>query len=132
MAGHPAPVTGMSTMNEPNDRSPRPAALPGSAPCRSNRGPPDPGSSLPQGPRSDPVSCRKAGETMGLFFADPLFENFAVSFGLGLGGQLGEVAAICAQISDGDDDAWYTGWSAAADRLGGRGGPPAPPAPPLG
>src|SRR3954469_14457468 len=56
---------------------------------------------------------------MGLFFADPLFEDFAVSLGLGLGGQLGEVAAICAQIGEGDDDAWYTGWSAAADRLGG-------------
>jgi alpha-beta hydrolase superfamily lysophospholipase len=54
---------------------------------------------------------------MGLFFTDPLFEEFAVSIGLGLGGQLGEVAAICAQIEDGDDDAWYTGWSTAADRL---------------
>jgi pimeloyl-ACP methyl ester carboxylesterase len=54
---------------------------------------------------------------MDLFFADPLFEDFAVSFGLGLGGQLGEVAAICAQIGEGDNDAWYTAWSAAADRL---------------
>jgi pimeloyl-ACP methyl ester carboxylesterase len=54
---------------------------------------------------------------MGLFFTDPLFEDFAVSLGLGLGGQLGEVAAICAQIGEGDDDAWYTRWSAAADRL---------------
>jgi hypothetical protein len=54
---------------------------------------------------------------MGLFFTDPLFEDFAVSLGLGLGGQLGEVAAICAQIGEGDDDAWYARWSAAADRL---------------
>ena len=54
---------------------------------------------------------------MGLFFTDPLFEDFAVSLGLGLGGQLGEVAAICARIGEGDDDAWYTAWSAAADRL---------------
>jgi pimeloyl-ACP methyl ester carboxylesterase len=54
---------------------------------------------------------------MGLFFADPLFEDFAVSLGLGLGGQLGEVAAICTQIEEDDDDAWYTRWSAAADRL---------------
>ena len=54
---------------------------------------------------------------MGLFFTDPLFEDFAVSLGLGLGGQLGEVAAISAQIGEGDDDAWYTAWSAAADRL---------------
>jgi hypothetical protein len=54
---------------------------------------------------------------MGLFFTDPLFEDFAVSLGLGLGGQLGEVAAICTQIGEGDDDAWYTAWSAAADRL---------------
>jgi predicted alpha/beta-fold hydrolase len=54
---------------------------------------------------------------MGLFFTDPLFEDFAVSLGLGLGGQVGEVAAICAQIGEGDDGAWYTAWSAAADRL---------------
>lgn len=54
---------------------------------------------------------------MGLFFTDSLFEDFAVSLGLGLGGQLGEVAAVCAQIGEGDDDAWYTAWSAAADRL---------------
>jgi hypothetical protein len=45
---------------------------------------------------------------MGLFFTDPLFEDFAVSLALGLGGQLGEVAAISAQIGEGDDDAWYT------------------------
>jgi hypothetical protein len=54
---------------------------------------------------------------MGLFFTDPLFEEFTVSLGLGLGGQLGEIAAICAPIEDGDDDAWYIRWSAAADRL---------------
>ena len=54
---------------------------------------------------------------MGLFFTDPLFEDFAVSLGLGLGGQLCEVAAICAQIESGDDDGWYSRWSAVADRL---------------
>jgi dienelactone hydrolase len=54
---------------------------------------------------------------MGLFFTEPLFEEFAVGFGLGLGGTVGEVAAICAQIPDGDDTAWFTAWSSAAGRL---------------
>jgi pimeloyl-ACP methyl ester carboxylesterase len=54
---------------------------------------------------------------MGMFFTDPLFEDFAVSLGLGLGGQIGEVATICGQIGEGDDDAWYTAWSTHADRL---------------
>jgi pimeloyl-ACP methyl ester carboxylesterase len=54
---------------------------------------------------------------MGLFFTEPLFEEFAVGLGLGLGGTVGEVAAICEQIADGDDATWYTVWSAAAERL---------------
>src|SRR4051794_7554639 len=113
MAGHPAP--GDRGVGDERDQRVGPKAdrPTRSAPCPSNRGPTAPGDSLLQGPRSDPVSCRGRGREspMGLFFADPLFEDFAVSFGLGLGGQLGEVAAICAQIGEGDNDAWYTAWS---------------------
>src|SRR5688572_22174275 len=54
---------------------------------------------------------------MDLFFADPLYEEFAVAFGLGLGGTVGEVAAICAQVPEGDDAAWFSAWSGAAERL---------------
>ncbi|MBV9357153.1 MAG: alpha/beta fold hydrolase [Chloroflexi bacterium] len=55
------------------------------------------------------------------FFQDPLFEQFASSLALGAvshgGGEPGEIAAICAQITDGDNDSWYAAWSAAADQL---------------
>ena len=58
---------------------------------------------------------------MGLFFQDPLFEDFTVSLGLGLashgGPELGVVQATCAGIVDGDEESWYTAWSATADRL---------------
>ena len=58
---------------------------------------------------------------MSLFFEDPLFEDFAVSLGLGLashgGLELGEVQSTCVRIVDGDDDSWYSAWSATADRL---------------
>ena len=58
---------------------------------------------------------------MALFFQDPLFEDFAVSLGLGLaahgGPELGEVQATCARISEGDDESWYEAWCATADRL---------------
>ncbi len=55
------------------------------------------------------------------FFQDPLFENFASSLALGTvshgGGEPGEIAAICAQITDGNNESWYAAWSGAADRL---------------
>jgi len=58
---------------------------------------------------------------MGLFFQDPLFEDFTVSLGLGLashgGPELGVVQATCAGIVDGDEESWYSAWSATADRL---------------
>ena len=52
-----------------------------------------------------------------MFSTDPLFDNFAVSIGLGLGGQSGEILATCAGIADGDDSGWHDAWSATADRL---------------
>jgi len=52
-----------------------------------------------------------------MFSTDPLFDNLAMSFGLGLGGQPGEILATCAGITDGDDSGWYDAWSATADRL---------------
>ena len=58
---------------------------------------------------------------MTLFFQDPLFEDFTLSLGLGLashgGPELGVVQATCAGIVDGDEESWYTAWSATADRL---------------
>ncbi|MET0745025.1 MAG: alpha/beta hydrolase, partial [Microvirga sp.] len=58
---------------------------------------------------------------MTLFFQDPLFEDFTVSLGLGLashgGPELGVVQATCAGIVDGDEESWYSGWSATAGRL---------------
>ena len=56
-----------------------------------------------------------------LFFEDPLFEELAVSLGLGLashgGPEVGEVQAVCAQIADGDDQSWWEAWCAMAQRL---------------
>lgn len=61
------------------------------------------------------------GARVSLFFSDQLFEDFAVSIALGLashgGPELGEVQAICAGITDGDDGSWYSAWRSAADRL---------------
>jgi alpha-beta hydrolase superfamily lysophospholipase len=58
---------------------------------------------------------------MGLFFNDPLFEEFTSMLGLGLaahgGAELGEVEATCARIVDGDDQSWFAAWRATADRL---------------
>ena len=58
---------------------------------------------------------------MGLFFDDPLFEEFTSTLGLGLaahgGAELGEVEATCARIVDGDDESWFAAWRATADRL---------------
>ena len=58
---------------------------------------------------------------MTLFFQDPLFEDFTLSLGFGLashgGPELGVVQATCAGIVDGDEESWYTAWSATADRL---------------
>ena len=58
---------------------------------------------------------------MALFFQDPLFEDFTLSLGLGLashgGPELGVVQATCAGIVDGDEESWYSAWSATADRL---------------
>jgi pimeloyl-ACP methyl ester carboxylesterase len=58
---------------------------------------------------------------MGLFFDDPLFEEFTSTLALGLashgGAELGEVQATCARIVDGDDQSWFEAWRATADRL---------------
>ncbi|MBD0283294.1 MAG: alpha/beta fold hydrolase [Thermoleophilaceae bacterium] len=58
---------------------------------------------------------------MGLFFDDPLFEEFTSTLALGLashgGAELGEVQAACAGIVDGDDRSWFEAWRATADRL---------------
>jgi pimeloyl-ACP methyl ester carboxylesterase len=56
-----------------------------------------------------------------LFFRDPLFEELAVSLGLGLashgGPGVGEVQATCARIVDGEDESWYSAWCSTGDRL---------------
>ena len=48
---------------------------------------------------------------VGLFFDDPLFEEFTSWLALGLapygGGTLGEVQATCALVEDGNDDSWF-------------------------
>jgi pimeloyl-ACP methyl ester carboxylesterase len=58
---------------------------------------------------------------MGLFFDDPLFEEFSVGLGLGLapdgGGTVGEIQATSALIEDGNDDSWFGAWRDLADRL---------------
>ena len=58
---------------------------------------------------------------VGLFFDDPLFEEFATWLTLGLApygsASLGEVQATCALIEDGDDDSWFGAWRDLADRL---------------
>jgi alpha-beta hydrolase superfamily lysophospholipase len=62
---------------------------------------------------------------VGLFFDDPLFEEFTSTLALGLashgGAELGEVQATCARIVDGDDQSWFEAWRATADRLVGTG-----------
>ncbi|HEX3841878.1 MAG TPA: alpha/beta fold hydrolase [Acidimicrobiales bacterium] len=58
---------------------------------------------------------------MGLFFEDPLFEEFTMAFALGFTSHgelgLGEVRATCARILDGNDDSWFAAWCETADRL---------------
>jgi hypothetical protein len=53
-------------------------------------------------------------------FENPLHEEFG-SWALGFapygGADVGEVAAIASAVGDGDDDAFYDAWRAAADRL---------------
>jgi alpha-beta hydrolase superfamily lysophospholipase len=62
---------------------------------------------------------------MSLFFQDPLFEDFATSFGLGLGShggsEPGEIQATCSLIKGGDEASWYEAWRATADRLAAAG-----------
>jgi hypothetical protein len=62
---------------------------------------------------------------MSLFFEDPLFEDFATSFGLGLGSrggsEPGEIQATCSLIKGGDDNSWYEAWRATADRVAAAG-----------
>src|SRR4051794_26899054 len=57
---------------------------------------------------------------VGLFFDDPLFEEFTSGLALALapygGGVLGEVQATCALIEDGNDDSWFVAWRDLADR----------------
>jgi pimeloyl-ACP methyl ester carboxylesterase len=58
-------------------------------------------------------------------FKNPIHEEFG-SWALGFvpygGADVGEVAAIAAAVGDGNDDAFYEAWRAAADRLAGEGG----------
>lgn len=60
--------------------------------------------------------CRQVG----LFFDDPLFEEFTLWLALGLapygGGVLGEVQATCELIEDGNDESWFRAWRDLADR----------------
>jgi pimeloyl-ACP methyl ester carboxylesterase len=57
---------------------------------------------------------------VGLFFDDPLFEEFTSWMALGTapygGGVLGEVRATCALIEDGNDESWFRAWRDLADR----------------
>jgi alpha-beta hydrolase superfamily lysophospholipase len=58
---------------------------------------------------------------MGLFFSDPLHEDFAATLALGQvshgGAEPGEIIATCALITDGDDGSWYENWCATADSV---------------
>ncbi|PZU96429.1 alpha/beta hydrolase family protein [Cyanobium sp. ULC084] len=57
---------------------------------------------------------------MGLFFADPLFERFAMralSHALYGGADFGECFVTASQIAPGDVDSWFRAWTATADRL---------------
>lgn len=57
-----------------------------------------------------------------IFSKDPLFENFAVGFLLGLDGcPLGEIQATMKLIPDGDATAWHSAFSALGDRLASDG-----------
>src|SRR3712207_4032345 len=58
-------------------------------------------------------------ETGGIFFDDPLFEEFALRPLIMDGCPLGEVSAIASSIEGGDPDSWFGEWSAAGDRLAG-------------
>lgn len=52
-----------------------------------------------------------------MFSTDPLFDDLAITLGLGFGGAPGEIVASCSGVADGDDDAWYDSWSTTAERL---------------
>ena len=58
---------------------------------------------------------------MGLFFSDPLHEDFAATLALGQishgGAEPGEIIATCGLITDGDDSSWYENWCATADSV---------------
>lgn len=57
---------------------------------------------------------------MGLFFADPLFERFAVralSHALYGGADFGECFVTASQLAPGDPDSWFRAWTATADRV---------------
>src|ERR671921_880189 len=60
-------------------------------------------------------------KTRNLFFADPLFEDFAVR-ALSLDGcPLGEVSATTSRIEEGNRNGWYEQWTATADRVAALG-----------
>lgn len=60
-------------------------------------------------------------ETRGIFFDNPLFEEFALRPLILDGCPLGEVSTIASSIEEGDADGWFREWSAAGDRLAGYG-----------
>ncbi|HEX5850742.1 MAG TPA: alpha/beta fold hydrolase [Rubrobacter sp.] len=72
---------------------------------------------------SHPSHSASAGHdgTGGVFFDDPLFEQFAVRSMTLDGCPLGEISTIASSIEEGDADSWFQEWSAAGDRLGGYG-----------
>ena len=72
---------------------------------------------------SHPSHSASAGHegTGGVFFDDPLFEQFAVRSLTLDGCPLGEISSIASSIEEGDADSWFREWSAAGDRLSGYG-----------
>jgi pimeloyl-ACP methyl ester carboxylesterase len=57
--------------------------------------------------------------TGGIFFDDPLFEEFALRPLIMDGCPLGEISATTSLIEDGDRDGWYRQWTATAERVAG-------------
>src|ERR671916_2170148 len=57
--------------------------------------------------------------TGGIFFDDPLFEEFALRPLIMDGCPLGEISTTTSLIEGGDRDGWYLQWTATAERVAG-------------
>ena len=57
--------------------------------------------------------------TRGIFFEDPLFEEFALRPLIMDGCPLGEISTTTSLIEEGDRDGWYRQWTATAERVAG-------------